>query len=215
MGNTNDNYPTPPKLAEAIMQKVTRLLPRDVGLGLNVLEPGCGDNAPFLSAAAPYATLFDGLDGVDIRPVKTHDDDIYQLYGGQDFLQDLRPVMPGNLNMQWNLIITNPPYSLAQEFVERSLELVSPNGLVVMLLQTGFEGSKKRREFFTQYPWLIKFNIRPRPGFVRGASGASSDMREYAVYVWTDPETTGLLRRLGRCQSIVENIDGEGSWKSY
>ena len=49
-------------------------------------------------------------------------------------------------------IITNPPYSMAKEFIERALELVEDGRKVAMLLKLTFLESKKRRELFEKYP---------------------------------------------------------------
>lgn len=49
-------------------------------------------------------------------------------------------------------IITNPPYSMAKEFIEKALDLVSDNQKVIMLLKLTFLESKKRRELFEKYP---------------------------------------------------------------
>lgn len=48
--------------------------------------------------------------------------------------------------------LTNPPYKLALEFVERAIEKLLPNGCVVMLLRIQFLESQRRYEFFKKYP---------------------------------------------------------------
>jgi len=46
-------------------------------------------------------------------------------------------------------IITNPPYTLAREFIEHSLTLMKPvGGLVAMLLRTDFDHAKTRSHLF-------------------------------------------------------------------
>lgn len=49
-------------------------------------------------------------------------------------------------------IITNPPYVLAQEFVEHSLELIEEGRKVAMLLKLTFLESKRRKKLFLQNP---------------------------------------------------------------
>ena len=59
---------------------------------------------------------------------------------GQDFLlAKAEPVQA---------IITNPPYALAQEFIEHALELTKPDGIVAMLLRTDFDHAKTRQHLF-------------------------------------------------------------------
>lgn len=49
-------------------------------------------------------------------------------------------------------IVTNPPYSHAVDFVEHSLKITEVGSKVAMFLKIQFLESKKRREFFKQYP---------------------------------------------------------------
>ena len=68
--------------------------------------------------------------------------------GGVDFLScaaTLAPQTPFD-------IVTNPPYSFAQEFVERSLELVRPGGKVAMFLKLTFLEGKSRYSLFAANP---------------------------------------------------------------
>jgi tRNA G10 N-methylase Trm11 len=49
-------------------------------------------------------------------------------------------------------IITNPPYALAQEFIEHALDLMKPGGLVAMLLRTDYDHAKTRAHLFHGCP---------------------------------------------------------------
>lgn len=49
-------------------------------------------------------------------------------------------------------IITNPPYSMGLEFVQRALESVRPSGKVAMFLKVQFLEGQKRGEFFRHTP---------------------------------------------------------------
>ena len=64
--------------------------------------------------------------------------------GGVDFLA---------VNERFNGdIITNPPYSVAKEFVDHSLEIICDGNRVAMFLKLTFLESKSRRELFDKYP---------------------------------------------------------------
>lgn len=53
-------------------------------------------------------------------------------------------------------IITNPPYSIAQQFVEHALDIVQDGCKVAMLLRLSFlEGRKRRKLFDTQPPKTV------------------------------------------------------------
>ena len=49
-------------------------------------------------------------------------------------------------------IITNPPYALAQEFVEKALQMVSDGHKVAMFLKLTFLAGKSRRAMFKNTP---------------------------------------------------------------
>lgn len=56
-------------------------------------------------------------------------------------------------NMDWNGdIITNPPYSLALEFIERAINIVHEGHKVAMFLRLLFLEGKRREEFFRLHP---------------------------------------------------------------
>ena len=76
-----------------------------------------------------------------------------------------------------DLILTNPPFSLAQEFIEKAH---SEADTIIMLLRINFLGSQKRKEFWKKYPVNSLFVLSKRPSF----TGSGTDATEYAWYVW-------------------------------
>ena len=67
------------------------------------------------------------------------------------------------LIQEWNGdILTNPPYSLAQEFIEKALSIIPKGRKVAMLLRIQFLESKKRKDFFDKYPPKIMYVSRSR-----------------------------------------------------
>lgn len=76
-----------------------------------------------------------------------------------------------------DLIITNPPFSLALEFLRKSL---SEARTVVYLLRLNFLGSAKRREFWQAHPPSHLYVLSRRPSF----TGRGTDATEYAWFVW-------------------------------
>ena len=59
-------------------------------------------------------------------------------------------------------IITNPPFSLAQEFIEKGMDLLTDNGQMAMFLKIQFLESAKRKEFFEKYPPKYIYVFRDR-----------------------------------------------------
>ena len=73
---------------------------------------------------------------------------IYRGFGDPeplDFLKETLDDFEGD-------IITNPPYSMGLEFVQRALESVRPGGKVAMFLKVQFLEGQKRGEFFMHTP---------------------------------------------------------------
>jgi len=68
---------------------------------------------------------------------------------GQDFLTQPAP-------RPFRAIITNPPYELATEFIERALSIMPADGFVAMLLRTDFDHAKSRQHLFGECAWFWK-----------------------------------------------------------
>ncbi|WP_354265428.1 hypothetical protein [Bradyrhizobium sp. JR18.2] len=68
---------------------------------------------------------------------------------GRDFLTQPAP-------KPFRAVITNPPYDLATEFIERALGLVPCNGFVAILLRTDFDHAKTRARLFAASPVFSK-----------------------------------------------------------
>ena len=63
---------------------------------------------------------------------------------------------------KYDCIISNPPFSLAKEFVEKSMELLTDNGQIAMFLKIQFLEGAKRKEFFEKYPPKYIYVFRNR-----------------------------------------------------
>ena len=125
-----------------------------------VWEPACGSGA--------IAKHFPGCVATDLR-----NDNIY----GEtdiDFLSEYRKV---------NHIITNPPYRLAQQFVEHALECV--DGKVAMLCKLAFLEGKARYSLFQKNPIKTVYVFSKRlPLTKEGDTRKQSSMIPFAWFVW-------------------------------
>ena len=81
---------------------------------------------------------------------------------------------------EFDYIIGNPPYSLAQEFLEKCFELANENTKIIMLLRTNFLESKKRYEFWQKHPVNGLYVLSKRPSF----TGKGTDATSYSWFVW-------------------------------
>ena len=80
-----------------------------------------------------------------------------------------------------DVIITNPPFSLTEEFLEKSLSELADDGTLIYLQRLNYLGSIKRVPFWARVSFPQKTPvIIPRPRFV----GGGSDSCEYAWFIW-------------------------------
>lgn len=101
------------------------------------------------------------------------------------------------MGIHYDVILTNPPYSIAQEFVEEALRRADH---VVMLLRLNFLGSKKRSAFFRKNAPDV-YVLPKRPSFINGRT----DSTEYAWFHWQSgvERTSGKLEVLPLPQKLV------------
>jgi hypothetical protein len=81
----------------------------------------------------------------------------------------------------FDIVISNPPFNLAEQFIRRSLEAVQPEGYVIMLLRLNFLGSKARKTFWDTYPPQYIYVHHKRLSFTENGA---TDSIEYAHFVW-------------------------------
>ena len=138
---------------------VTSLLENETFDG-SVWEPACG--------SGNIARHFPGCIATDIRR-----DNIYG-EPGIDFLTEFRRV---------DHIITNPPYRLAQQFVEHALECA--NGKVAMLCKLAFLEGKARYLLFKKHPIRTVYVFSKRlPLTKEGDTLNQSSMIPFIWFVW-------------------------------
>lgn len=98
--------------------------------------------------------------------------------GGVDFLLETE---------KWDGdIITNPPYSMAQEFVENSMELISEGKKVAMFLKLTFLEGKARKKLFKKYPPKIIYvsSSRLKCAINGNFEKTGSSAAAYAWFIW-------------------------------
>ena len=81
---------------------------------------------------------------------------------------------------KYDVIIGNPPYTYAREFIEKCLSLLSDNGKLIFLLRTAFLESKSRYQFWQDNPLSGLYVLSKRPSF----TGKGTDATSYSWFVW-------------------------------
>ena len=101
--------------------------------------------------------------------------------GGIDFLSDKITHFDGD-------IITNPPYSLAAEFVYKAISIVPDGKKVAMFLKLQFMEGKARKKLFTQHPPKIIWVSSSRLLCAKNADFETFRKQgsaiAYAWYIW-------------------------------
>lgn len=137
----NDYYATNPKAVEMLLKSY------DI-FGQNILEP-CVGGGMIVDAINNFYTNkrdFTCLDIVD----RGYPNTIVQ-----DFLT-------WKTDKKFDAIITNPPYSLATEFIYKSMDLLNDNGQMAMFLKINFLEGQKRKKLYNLYPPKYIYVFRNR-----------------------------------------------------
>jgi len=193
-----DFYPTPAWATRALLEHV--ISPSGVAW-----EPACGTGS-MSSVLADYFTTVISTD-IEPRGIGTK----------HDFLLD-EPIA-----CDW--IITNPPYSMAMEFVLSTFAHPGKPS-VAMLVRDGFLESKKRyAKLFSIRPPSVVALFSERPGFFPGkvvdiGSGQGScwvvwDARPPTSLVWIPPCKAKLEKPEDYEQVTEEDLTAHPKWRQY
>lgn len=185
IANPNEFYETPAWCTKAILNELHELQLNPN----NVLDPcvGTGAIASVVRELYPKANIDiidieESLIREAIKKISLKEKDIVNNFENQIGLPMNNYFISNYLETslkkdEYDLIVLNPPFSLAQEFVEKSIEL-SPNGSVVVLLRLNWLASKKRIAFHKKHPSDI-FVLPKRPSFT---NDGKTDGTEYAWF---------------------------------
>src|SRR5688572_21989393 len=118
----SDFYKTPEWVIEEFLREVRKDIPDFIPEYGLILDPCAGGDA---NTRMPYPAVLQ--EKCDIIPETFDIRDDSPARGHFDFLK-CPPLNP------CGLVISNPPYSLAVEFVKKALEITTPGGYVAFLL---------------------------------------------------------------------------------
>lgn len=175
----NDYYRTPAYCTEALLSVET--------LSAEVWEPACGDGA--------ISRVLERHGHVVLSS-----DLVWRGYGTANI--DFLAVKPPRLHFRHPAgppsIVTNPPFKLAEEFVEHALKF-NPARLCLLLRLSFLEGRKRQRGVFTDRPparvWVFSDRVTLWHGDDPDAQTTGGAI-PYAWFVW-DSEAEGPKPELG------------------
>lgn len=156
---THDYYATEPAATEWLM-RLERFNPV-------ILEPACGEGhiAKVLESHG-YTVIAQDLIGRGYG------------VGGIDFLTQFEIEQDVD-------VITNPPYAMARQFVEKALRIIPTGNRVAMFLKLTFLESEGRRGLFKYHPpEIIYVSVNRLRCGLNGEFGKGSSAACYAWFIW-------------------------------
>lgn len=130
----NDYYATPPSATKMFLDNHKLM----IGEGGKILEPSCGEGhmSEVIAERFPNSVVV-SKDIVDREYINFN--------GVEDFLES-------SDEEKYDLIMTNPPFNKAKEFVEKGVRKLNEGGSLVLFLKIQFLESEKRKRLFEEYP---------------------------------------------------------------
>jgi hypothetical protein len=186
------DFPTPSWATRALMEKVLSFVPNKENM--ICWEPSC--NRGYM--VRPLKEYFGHVVATDIAD-----------YNGNTKL-DFLSVFPTEVPHPIHFVITNPPFHLAQEFIEKGLEIAEEG--VAVLVRTSFLESKKRyEELFSVNPPLVIAQFVERVPMVKGrCDPKASTATSYCWLIWAKriPQSTPNFFWIPPCRRELER-DGD------
>jgi hypothetical protein len=159
----NDFYETPLEVAEACLEKLKSYS------HLVTIDAGCGSGIWGLAANRILRPSI--LVGYDIEEYPRQYD-IYDRFFNLDFLRGV---------FKADLVIGNPPFSLAEPFVRKGLEMLGGRGCLLYLLPLSFlEGIGRGEGLFKEHPPAEVWVSSRRIDF----TGKKNNPNSYAFFLW-------------------------------
>lgn len=178
-----DDFPTPPWATRALCE----FLAQDYDIGeMSVREPAANRG----NMVKPLAEYFATVDAGDV-----HD------YGAGYPIRDY--LFPGDLELV-DFTITNPPFRLAEQFIERAGQ-TSRIGFAVIVRAAFLEGQGRHERLFSKNPPSYVLQFTERVVMHKGRlAPEGSTATAYAWLVWIDGETPTKLRWIAPCRKLLE-----------
>lgn len=174
----NDLYRTERNIIRAVLKPLSVNMPD----GISILDIGAGDGRWGLVAREFWPEA--ELTGVDIDDIPNPGFDHW--YPSQSFLDD-------NFKLDnYQLILSNPPYYIAEKIIRKALTLLDDYGHMLFLLRLAFQSGVGRYNglWTTHYPFKVSVCVR-RPSFYKSEriidgelKKSSTNGTDYGIYWW-------------------------------
>ena len=148
---------------------------------ISILDPSAGGDVTN-TMSYPMALNHMGISLSNLTTIDIREDSLAEIKG--NFLE----LDQG----EYDVVITNPPFHLAKEFVQHGLKHTKENGFVIMLLRLNFFETKSRKPFFEKQMPKYAFVHHKRMSFT---GDGKTDSVAYMHCVWQKghyPDATEL-----------------------
>jgi len=172
--NKDDYYATPDWIVREFLEEFEQRIQHEHPMtmsAMSVLDPSCGGCAEHVAA---YPVVYKELYNVDIDTMDIRED---------SHAQRVCNYLETPVDTKYDMIMTNPPFSLSVDFAKKALSEVNYGGYVVMLQRLNWLGSIKRKPFWDDAPLRAVLVHHRRPSF-HGTKG--TDSIEYAHFVFQE-----------------------------
>lgn len=188
--NNFDFYPTPYGVCVAALAQ----LPPDL-TPKRILDPGAGTGVWGRAARARWPDA--SITGIEIR--ETPMPDAYNVWTINSFQTWQAP------EDKYDLILGNPPFKVAEEFIRKCMTLLTPRGVLQILLRLSFlDGQDRGARLFKDYPLSAVIVVSKRINFTDG----DNNPHNYAMYQWREGHAgDSILRWMSFDENTPEPAD--------
>lgn len=183
-----DDFPTPPWATRALCEWLERQQ------GLDLFHCSCREPAANRGhMVAPLREYFATVDASDV-----HD------YGAGFETRDY--LFPGELS-QVDWTITNPPFRLAEQFIERAAA-TSQHGFAMIVRAAFLEGQGRYERLFSKNPPSYVLQFTERVVMHKGRlAPEGSTATAYAWLVWIDGDFPTRIEWIAPCRKRLERAE--------
>jgi hypothetical protein len=156
------------------------------------LDIGAGDGRWGIEAARHIGDAV--IVGVERRSEEAKPE-YFNYWYNQDFIKWQPSFNHTKFGLGFHLILSNPPFKIAEEIIRHAWPMLANRGTMIMLLPLNFMASAGRHSgLWSELPPVEVAVVSRRASFY----GGGTDSREYAIYVWkkgANGESLGVARQ--------------------
>lgn len=170
--HVSDYYVTPVLSVQEFIREFNADFPEIITQPKSILDPCAGGDAQHEMSYPAAIKNYSGWDAYSLRTIDVRQDSHAEVK--EDFLF-WKP------DATYDLAITNPPFNIALDVIQKCLTIVKPGGFVIILLRLNFFGSQERSTWFKQN---MPANCYVHSKRMKFTNTGGTDSIEYMHAVW-------------------------------